>query len=482
MSELYRLLVKNKDTRFAQFSQQLLPDLKERFRIYNKELRLQYKNNIKRTVIFDVPNETKKIENQNNKEESVNQIETPQSDAKPNHDTPFLGRTHVVLKDKNSVQASINCAHFENTKNASTEEILNNPAVSKNQSIEFAKTLLKISEPRRAIQSETNFVKNEFEKTFLGDKKSFFNEQRNENIKDASERPGKAPSESVEFLQERSTDKTTFLSTNKIETTLTSNLFKHVLIEDDKSPEFKEEDSAKVIVEKLNELQGAQNLSDDAQRSNNVKLIERKKINKYINNEWEKAFHGGCVKFDDELTKNNVKELLSFNAVETKTSTSKYIDKRVGMIRGKKLELNILKRTNEELSLNFDKKTKRKLKDYGNFEINGIVDGIDTKNSCILEIKTRNSKNVNYYMPTESDQLQGLAYMDIFNCKDCLFAICDAHGQLYFNFFKLDEEEFNFRIKDKLDSLVNDYIRNITERTFASLIIEANLKDFLHDA
>jgi hypothetical protein len=386
------------------------------------------------------------------------------------------------LYSKNSVQASINCAHFENTKNASTEEILNNPAVSKNQSIEFAKTLLKISEPRRAIQSETNFVKNEFEKTFLGDKKSFFNEQRNENIKDASERPGKAPSESVEFLQERSTDKTTFLSTNKIETTLTSNLFKHVLIEDDKSPEFKEEDSAKVIVEKLNELQGAQNLSDDAQRSNNVKLIERKKINKYINNEWEKAFHGGCVKFDDELTKNNVKELLSFNAVETKTSTSKYIDKRVGMIRGKKLELNILKRTNEELSLNFDKKTKRKLKDYGNFEINGIVDGIDTKNSCILEIKTRNSKNVNYYMPTESDQLQGLAYMDIFNCKDCLFAICDAHGQLYFNFFKLDEEEFNFRIKDKLDSLVNDYIRNITERTFASLIIEANLKDFLHDA
>jgi hypothetical protein len=99
MSELYRLLVKNKDTRFAQFSQQLLPDLKERFRIYNKELRLQYKNNIKRTVVFDVPNETKKIENQNNKEESVNQIETPQSDAKPNHDTPFLGRTHVVLKE-----------------------------------------------------------------------------------------------------------------------------------------------------------------------------------------------------------------------------------------------------------------------------------------------------------------------------------------------------------------------------------------------
>ena len=133
------------------------------------------------------------------------------------------------------------------------------------------------------------------------------------------------------------------------------------------------------------------------------------------------------------------------------------------------------------MNLNFDKKTKRKLKDYGNFEINGIVDGIDTKNSCILEIKTRNSKNVNYYMPTESDQLQGLAYMDIFNCEDCLFAICDAHGQLYFNFFKLDEEEFNFRIKDKLDSLVNGYVRNLTERSFANLIIEANIKDFLHN-
>jgi hypothetical protein len=46
-------------------------------------MRQQYKNNTKRTVTFDVPNETKKIENQNNKEKLVNQIETPQSDFKP---------------------------------------------------------------------------------------------------------------------------------------------------------------------------------------------------------------------------------------------------------------------------------------------------------------------------------------------------------------------------------------------------------------
>jgi hypothetical protein len=83
MAKLYRLLVKNKDTRFAQFSQQILPDLKERFRIYNKEMRQQYKNNTKRTVTFDVSNETNKIDNQNNKEKLVNQIETPQSDVKP---------------------------------------------------------------------------------------------------------------------------------------------------------------------------------------------------------------------------------------------------------------------------------------------------------------------------------------------------------------------------------------------------------------
>jgi hypothetical protein len=63
-----------------------------------------------------------------------------------------------------------------------------------------------------------------------------------------------------------------------------------------KSLEIKEKDSVKVI-------QNEQNLSDDAQKSKNSKLIERKKINEYINNEWDKAFHGGCVKFDDELTK-----------------------------------------------------------------------------------------------------------------------------------------------------------------------------------
>ena len=69
--------------------------------------------------------------------------------SSPN-DTPLLGRTHVLLNDENSVQAPINCRHFENTRNTSTEEILNNPAdmtnVSKNQSIEFTKNLLKISE------------------------------------------------------------------------------------------------------------------------------------------------------------------------------------------------------------------------------------------------------------------------------------------------------------------------------------------------
>ena len=399
MSELYRLLVKSKDTRFAQFSQQILPDIKERFRIYNKIMRQQYKSSIKRTVIFEVSNAAKKIE-------------SPQSDVKPN-DTSCL-----VLKDEESVRAPIDCE----------------------KSLAFG------ADTNKCLSSENNAY---------------------------TQTSGKAALRLIEkqipMVLLKTAQNTTDKMTNKID----------VFIDADKSREFKEEDSAKVVVEKLNELRDAQFGADDVQKSKNLKLIESKKINKCIKNEWEKAFHDGCVRFDDEMTKSNVKELLRLDAVENKTFASKYIDKRVGMIRGKKLELNILKRTNEELNLNFDKKTKRKLKDYGNFEINGIVDGIDTKNSCILEIKTRNSKNVNYYMPTESDQLQGLAYMDIFNCEDCLFAICDAHGQLYFNFFKLDEEEFNFRIKDKLDSLVNGYVRNLTERTFASLIIEANLKELL---
>jgi hypothetical protein len=67
----------------------------------------------------------------------------------------FKDEHTLYLKTKTLFKLRLILDIFENTRNTSTEEILNNPAdmtnvfveeVSKNQSIEFTKTLLKISE------------------------------------------------------------------------------------------------------------------------------------------------------------------------------------------------------------------------------------------------------------------------------------------------------------------------------------------------
>jgi len=155
MSELYRLLVKSKDTRFAQFSQQILPDLKERFRIYNKEMRQQCKSSIKRTV---------------------NKIESPQSDVKPN-DASCLGLIErqtpmFLLKTEQNTTTQENLIDPRKKINAIVRDLSNNI------SNEFTKTLLKNSESDNTADSRNiNFSVQE--------------------------------TKAVEFLKERSTDKTT---------------------------------------------------------------------------------------------------------------------------------------------------------------------------------------------------------------------------------------------------------------------------------
>lgn len=211
-------------------------------------------------------------------------------------------------------------------------------------------------------------------------------------------------------------------------------------------------------------------LTNQNQVKQNEKLINNKQINKCINDEWTKRFLGGSIEFDDKMIVEKVKEKLN----ESDLSHS-FLNQQVKTKRGCMLENNILKRVNVELELNFSKKNKQKVKHYENFRLNGIVDGIDMENSCIIEMKSRNGrKNNGSYLPTASDQLQVLTYMDIYECKECVFVCCDPRGQLYYTFFRQDKDEFNIRIRNKLDRLVNECLRNITEKTFVNLVIEAN--------
>ena len=243
--------------------------------------------------------------------------------------------------------------------------------------------------------------------------------------------------------------------------------------------EINKEDNLETTLDKLNELNEPIKCQE-GQMQANKKLIEYQKINDFISSEWDKAFRNGSMHFNDAQTKNNVKKLLKAeqDIVLDQTKAYTYIDKCVHVARGLKLESNILKQTNQSLNRHYVKNTKKKVKDYANFKIMGKIDALDSSNSSVLEIKTK-KKSLDFYFPSDAEKLQGMAYMDLHSSSKCLFSICDSNGTLYFSEMAFSQSEFDFLVREKLNDLVNNYLRNLTERGFLSLIIDANQKELL---
>jgi len=133
--------------------------------------------------------------------------------------------------------------------------------------------------------------------------------------------------------------------------------------------------------------------------------------------------------------------------------------------RGNQLESHVIEKINKEENMNFVQDKTLRTMNFGFYTLCGIVDGIDEAKRTLIEVKTRNSVDVNKRTINLKDRLQCLAYLKLTNCERCLLVESGPKGQQNKHFIEWNENEFEDRIASRLREFVIKY-RNMKESEF----------------
>ena len=145
---------------------------------------------------------------------------------------------------------------------------------------------------------------------------------------------------------------------------------------------------------------------------------------------------------------------------------TKAISKSISTQRGLHLEIEMIKKINEEKNANFVQNKVKKLIDLEDFVLSGIVDAFDEQNQIILEVKTRN-KLIGKVVIKE--KRQALVYMKIWQCEKCLLLERGPNPNEE-NLFEIEwnETEFENDVVNKLKEFCQN-VRSLTETQFRQL-------------
>lgn len=119
------------------------------------------------------------------------------------------------------------------------------------------------------------------------------------------------------------------------------------------------------------------------------------------------------------------------------------------------------------------KNDKKYLKDFGHFILSGKVDGIDERESRIIEVKNRTRF---MHEPPIYDKIQCLIYMVLTDMKSCLLVEHFPDGDIRKTQLDFDQKEFN-EIHDKLVEITLR-IRGLTKDSLAELIVQHDNETF----
>ena len=148
---------------------------------------------------------------------------------------------------------------------------------------------------------------------------------------------------------------------------------------------------------------------------------------------------------------------------------SKQAVRYISNMRGRKMERSIVEKINQDGGFKFEQNKSRKVVDYGNFKIVGIIDGWCVEQRTILEIKTRKNFEPVKTSITGREKLQAIAYMNMYDCDRCLFVENGPNGELKKTWIDYDENVFRNDIFLKLDEFIL-FARDLGEEEFKNLL------------
>jgi hypothetical protein len=93
----------------------------------------------------------------------------------------------------------------------------------------------------------------------------------------------------------------------------------------------------------------------------------------------------------------------------------------------------------------------------------------------IIEVKSRKKFDANKCKITETEKIQPLVYMKLYDCDKCLFVVSGPDGKQKIEEIDWDEEKFNRVVIFKLEKFTN-YARSLTEEDLKDLIEKCNIK------
>lgn len=152
---------------------------------------------------------------------------------------------------------------------------------------------------------------------------------------------------------------------------------------------------------------------------------------------------------------------------------SKQAVRYISNMRGRKMEKSILEKINQD-GFRFEQNKSRKVVDYGEFKIVGIIDGWCEEKRTILEIKTRKNFELSKSSITAREKLQAMAYMNMYECDQCLFVENGPNGELKKTWIEYDEEIFNRDIFLKLKEFTL-FARDLDQDEFKDLLAQYNI-------
>jgi hypothetical protein len=221
----------------------------------------------------------------------------------------------------------------------------------------------------------------------------------------------------------------------------------------------------KIVLDKVNQSLKRDfdaQLLDKDEDSNETEFIRHCDLSKLESKEAK------FLKFDYDLESiKKVKEqkLEKFKAYKSLAKTTIHCE------RGIQLEQAIIVKINAELGFNFVQDKELKIRDYENFFICGLVDGIDRERNSIIEVKTRFfiDKNKKPSMIQLREKLQCLSYMSLTESKLCFLVESDSRGEQNVIKIEWDEDEFEAECLNKLREFVEKY-KTISEIDFCRII------------
>ncbi len=168
----------------------------------------------------------------------------------------------------------------------------------------------------------------------------------------------------------------------------------------------------------------------------------------------KKCIDSNSLKFNStELLDTFNQHLKSANPANDFESLSPKVNSLINRLRGKEMEAPILAFINKT-SRKFHFHNSDRIQQHNHndsFVIRGRVDGIDTRKSCIIEIKSRGDfarvlkkSTIKHY-----DRVQCMSYMKLFNAEYCLLVECGTNGkhEIKQTLMKFDRDEFDEYMK-----------------------------------